>query len=262
MIASSIHSIALNALRTRTLVRLPFEGGGASRVRTEATLSEAQPEPPEPIARLIDELWATKGAGKYDGKLVGVTNVAVAGDSVTLACRAIRYRDYIATDRVFQFHPNFQLPLAVGVHAILTAEEGVVCLRLQDGSIALPGGAVDADDLISADIGAVLHGAEREVREETGIELNGQRAELTGLYVGGYPTHLIAMLAADVRGRDIGRMIRTFSPRDAMDRVRSIEVVPLAELLAAMQELPLVVRAALRSLLHRQGVEPAWTIST
>lgn len=148
------------------------------------------------------------------------------------------------------------------MHTILSSSEGVVCLRLQDWRIALPGGAVDAVDLRDAPGDALLRAATREVTEETDLDIPGRQIDVTGLYVGVYPTHVLAMLSVDLGDADIGRAIHNFRPEDAMDRVESIEARPLPELLDAMGDLPLVVRAALRSLRHRQGDELAWTIAT
>lgn len=108
---------------------------------------------------------------------------------------------------------------------------------------------------------AVVRGVVREVAEETGIDLVGHPIEATGIYIGGYPTHVLVMLSADLRG-DVGQAICAFSPVDAHDQVHSIELHTFSNLLDQTWELPLVVRAALQSLLHRRGAEPAWTIPT
>ncbi len=261
MTGTSIHDIALHALRTRTLIRLGFEGGDASLIRAGPAALDRVPKVSDSVTRLVDELWKKKGGGKYDGALMGVDGADVSSDAVTLACRAIRYRDYIATDRVLEVYPRAQVPLAVGVHAVLVAEDGVVCLRLQNGRIALPGGAVDAADLRRGCGDAVVRGLVREVAEETGIDLVGHPIEATGIYIGGYPTHILVMLSADLRG-EVGQAICAFSPVDAHDQVHSIELHTFSNLLDQTWELPLVVRAALQSLLHRRGAEPAWTIPT
>jgi 8-oxo-dGTP pyrophosphatase MutT (NUDIX family) len=262
MTGSSIHKIALEALRTRTLARLPFAGGDTSRVRAIRSDRDGEIDRSEAIAGLVDRLWEAEGAGRYDGSLMGITDAAISEDIVSLTCRTIRYRDYLATDRVLKACPGSRFSLAVGVHTILSSSEGVVCLRLQDGRIALPGGAVDAADLRDSPGDALLRAATREVAEETGLDIRGCQIDVTGLYVGGYPTHVLAMLSVDLEDADIGRAIHDFLPEDAMDRVESIEARPLPELLDTMWDLPLVVRAALQSLRHRQGHELAWTIPT
>ncbi|WP_129794013.1 hypothetical protein [Sphingosinicella sp. CPCC 101087] len=109
---------------------------------------------------------------------------------------------------------------------------------------------------------ALVHAVRREVAEETGINLEGRHIQLTGLYVGGYPTHLLAMLWADLSDGGIERTISAFKPGDALDQVQSIELRSLRDLIETMADLPLVMRAALRSLRHWGGDEPAWTIET
>ena len=255
----SIHAIARRAFRTRALVRLPFGGGDPGRIRTVSAPHAAE-APPEPVAGLVDSLWDTHCAGRHDGRLMGVVGAAVRDEQVTLFCGAMRYRDYLAADRVLAHHPGARLPLAVGVHAILTADEGVICLRLDDGRLGLPGGAVDSEDLANGAEAALVRAAEREVAEETGLALAGRPVEVTGLYVGGFPTHLLVMLTADLRGTCAAQSIRAFSPVDPFDRVRAIELHPLGELLRTLEDLPLAMRVALKSLRHREGGESAWSI--
>lgn len=256
---ASLHQTALDALRTRTLIRLPYSGGDASRVRTRLDREPELP-PNEAIARLVDASWDANGQGLFDAALMGVTDVSAAEDGLALSCRPIRYRDYLATDQVLGAQPDYPFPLAVGVHAILSCANGIICLRLNNGRIALPGGAVDAQDLADAPGQALVHAAGREVAEETGIDLQGRAVQLTGLYVGGYPTHILAMPWADLS--DAEGIINGFRPDDALDQVQSIELRPLDDLTGTMSDLPLVMRAALRSLRHWQGAEPAWAIAT
>lgn len=258
---SAIHAIALQALRTRTLVRLQFDGGEASRIRTELSGTERADAPSDAAARLVDAFWDEQGGGRYDGALLGVARAAVSPETATLACRTMRYRDYVATDRLLEADPQVPVPLAVGVHALLLTDAGTICLRLEDERLALPGGAVDAADLRDASGNAIAHAAAREIAEETGINISGRPIEVTGLYVGGYPTHLIALLAIDLGGSEAGRAIGDFSPADPLDGVRSVELTPLAELMGRLDGLPLAFRAALRSLRHRRGEDMAWTIS-
>jgi 8-oxo-dGTP pyrophosphatase MutT (NUDIX family) len=219
-------------------------------------------EQSDAVEELVSSVWETKGDGHFDGALMGVTGASVGEDDMTLLYRPIRYRDYMATDRVLGAHPDFPFPLAVGVHVVLSCREGIVCLRLKSGRIALPGGAVDAEDPTRAPGQALVHAASREVAEETGIHLQGHPVQVTGLYVGGYPTHILAMLCADLRTTDIEQTISTFRPSDSLDHVRSIELHPLRDLVGSMADLPLVLRAALRSFRHWRGDEPAWTIAT
>ncbi len=144
---------------------------------------------------------------------------------------------------------------------ILICAQDIVCLCLTNGRLALPGGAVDARDLLLAPGQALFQAARREVAEETGIDIEGCDVQFTGLYVGGYPTHVLGMLRADLSNIDIAQAISTFRPADALDQVESIELRSLSELVEAMSDLPLVMRAALRSLRHRDGNQPAWTIT-
>jgi len=228
-------------------------------VRTSGPGPAPDTETPAAVARLIDESWARRGPEDYDGALMGVTGFAKAGGTVTLGCGTMRYRDYVATDRILSESPEFRLPLAVGVHAILLSGEDVIVLRLRNGRLALPGGAVETHDLGEASCGALQHAISREVMEETGIDLAGAGLEITGLYVGGYPTHLIAFFLADVPS-DARQAIETFSPVDDHEGIRSVEWMPLSQLVGDMQEASLVVRAATRSLLHHRGAQPAWII--
>lgn len=254
--ASLIHETALEAFRTRTLIRLPFDGGEASLVTTTTLEARTRNAPPADVARLIDEIWESDGADKYDGQLIGVTGFSKSGPIVTLECGTTRYRDYLATDRILAEFPECQLPLAVGVHALLLSDDDVVFLRLQNGRMALPGGAVDAKDLAVAGCDALQHGLSREVVEETGIEIAKDGLAATGLYVGGFPTHLIAMFLAEVPV-EARKALESFSPADDHDRVRSVGLRPLSRLIAEMRELPLVMRAAVRSLLHYKEERPA-----
>lgn len=261
MIGNSIHETALEALRTRTLIRLPHMGGDASNVCTKPALTP-EPSHADSISRLVDSLWAKKGKGRFDGALMGVTSGSITKHAVTLTCRPIRYRDYLATDAVLEAHPDSPFPLAVGVHAILSCPKGIVCLRLESGRFALPGGAVDAGDLAGTAGQALDHAVGREVAEETGIRLRGHPLQITGLYIGGYPTHILTMFFVELSEPDIERTISTFHPDDALDQVRSIELQPLDDLMAKMVDLPLVMRAALRSLRHWRGEESAWVTAT
>lgn len=261
MTGSAIHQTALEALRTRNLIRLPHSGGDASKVRT-APAPKTKPYRSGAIGRLVDSVWEAEGRGYFDGALMGVASAFTAEDEVTLNCRSIGYRDYLATDAVLDAYPDSPFPLAVGVHSILSCRTGVLCLRLHSGRIALPGGAADSQDLIHRPNHALVQAASREVAEETGINLEGLSVQVTGLYVGGYPTHLMAMLFVDLGDTDIEQTIRTFRPDDALDQVRALELKPLGELVETITGLPLVMRAALASLRHYRGDEPAWTIAT
>lgn len=261
MVESSIHKAALDALRTRTLIRLPYAGGEASKVRTKP-VPGADPEWNHAIARAVDSVWEEKRHGCFDGALMGVADASITENEATLNCRTIGYRHYLATDAILDAFPDSSFPLAVGVHVILACRAEIVCLRLKSGRIALPGGAVDAQDLAHSPDRALVQAASREVAEETGVGLEGYPAQFTGLYVGGYPTHILAMLYIDVSDADIERTVKTFRPSDALDQVRSIELKPLDDLVGTIANLPLVLRAALRSLRHWRGDEPAWTIAT
>ncbi len=256
---SVIHGAALEALRSRALIRLPFDGGAAALVRTEAADAESRDPHRAELAHLVDEYWALNGAGHYDGALMSVGNFRKSGAAVSLGSGTIRYRDYLATDRILLEFPDRAPSLAVGAHAVLLCGDDLVLLRLQDSRLALPGGAVDAADLHEAGGDALRHAISREVLEETGLDLADADWDITGLYVGGVPTHLIVLLATEIPSASRAAL-EAFSPADRHDRIRAVELLPLAGLVEKMDGLPLVVRAALRSLMHARGKRPAWFI--
>jgi 8-oxo-dGTP pyrophosphatase MutT (NUDIX family) len=248
-----IQQIARDALVLRKLIRLPFAGGDILRVTTKQVHHRGERRVSHVVDRLIDEIWKKEGAGKFDGQLVGADDVGIGDSSVEMWCRPIRYRDYVSIDQVIDAHPEHSFALAIGVHAILLSGDEVICLRLENGRIALPGGAVDAEDLAPGATDALRRAAIREVQEETGIDLSSLALTVTGIYVGGYPTHILVMIVSDLGPTDIGGKLAKFKPTDRFDRVRRVEAVPFSYLVKEISNVPFVVRAALQSLHHWQG---------
>lgn len=247
----TLNAVAQQAFRSEKLIRLPFGGGDISLVRIAPTAFEAGDD--EAVGRLVDKVWESKKGGSFDGRLLGIFGLSFEGLEASLLGTTIRYRDYVAADKVIEQYPDRSFPLAIGIHALLLSRGNLVCLRLDDGRTSLPGGAVDGDDLLHHAQDALLGAVRREVFEETGIRLEGQRLDVTGLYVGGYPTHIIAMVAADLGDVDVEASLAGFAPVDSYDRVRRVELIALSQVLEQLEEMPLIFRSAVKSYLHWRG---------
>ena len=75
---------------------------------------------------------------------------------------------------------------------------------------------------------------------------------MIGLYVGGFPTHLLVLAAAELESCDL-EAANAAARADPGEAIAGVELVALAALEARIGTLPLVLRAALRSLQHRRG---------
>lgn len=155
---------------------------------------------------ISDAMWRAAGAGRYDGALLGANSLRRDGERLRIGCTPIRYRDYLATDRILEGGAAAP-PIAIGVHAALTHDGKLLCLRLTDGTLGLPGGAVDRADAQPARHDAIAKAITREVREEVGIAIAPELLSTRAIMVGGSPTHLIILLSASLDATQVAEAL-------------------------------------------------------
>ncbi|WP_241127988.1 NUDIX domain-containing protein [Novosphingobium terrae] len=258
----TLSALARQAYASRKVLRIPGSDGPIGYVRTK--WAEEHPsvhEPMPPAAAITDRVWQQKGVGRFDGELLGVSGLDASSVSVNLSCVPIRYRDYLAIDQILAVPDISVPPLAVGVHTLLWHDDAIVCVRRRNGRLAIPGGAVDRGDLNEASDGAIARALHREVSEETGLSLDHVDLNVTGIHVGGYPTHIMIMTEGRLNKLESdSELITKYKPVD--EDVNSIELLPASVVTSSMDEYPLIFQIALKSFLTYRNIETYDIIDT
>lgn len=254
-----LQKVAASAHQHGGLVRTEYRGGpiGAIDVRwapTTAAIGESRA-----IARVSARAWKSAGGGRFDGELIGVVQMRRAAGSLRLSCAPMRYRNFLAAERLLRHLPRARIPLAIGIHALIVAGGDAVALVLDDGRLSVPGGAVDLDDMRrvrrrSAAPRVLARAILREVREETGLDLAASTIVVTGVYVGATPPHVAVMTLIECA--DLSLAFRQRPPNwrvDPRERIHGVRLVRLTDLAANPARLSLAARTAVGSMLDWGG---------
>ena len=87
------------------------------------------------------------------------------------------------------------LPLAIGVHALPLGSQSILALKLADGTLGTPGGAVDVEDL-EGEQAPFINALLREINEEVGIKIEQDAIRPCGVYIVNDPLHLVFLYVA------------------------------------------------------------------
>ena len=215
------------------------------RVELDAeAVGPADAETDQAARAIADRVWQAKGDRHFDGQLLGARAADWSGGALCIQGIPIRYRDYLAADEILRASPAATPPLAIGVHAVLECEEELICLKLKNGTIGLPGGAVDWVDAVEGGESALAYALVRELEEETGIGIGRDLLRPEGIYVGGTPTHLICLFSAPVDAPQVAEAVAGRHVAADKDIVGTA-LFGVADLLASPGEKSLALRLAL-----------------
>lgn len=251
-----LRELASASLQTGRLVRSPYPGGPIRSIKLAwAELPVACGERRE-IERLSAQAWRDAGDAIFDGELMAAYEMTQEAALLRLTCCSVRYRTYLAAERLIHELPEVPVPLAVGVHALIVSGDEALTLVLDDGKFSVPGGAVDAADFSRrSEVGGEPHALEsailREIREEAGLDLGSSPIDVTGVYVGARPVHMAVMVL--IRCPSLAEMLAQHSGRwrpDPGEHIQALRLTPLAELVARPRALSLAARTAVGSMLH------------
>lgn len=192
----------------------------------------------------IDELWAQKSAansGFFDGVVHLVSGWRLDGGNLTATAFATRFRDYLYW-RETGFADR-SVTDAFGAAIIRAADGGILLARQRSGNVNsglvyLPGGFIDERDVGSGGVIDIDGSIEREIAEETGLDL-ARLERRPGYVVTAVGAHLAiaACWHSSVGGEALCRQVGDYL---SADPTGELEHLLLAERREDLLGLPLV----------------------
>lgn len=128
--------------------------------------------------------------GLFNGVICAAQSICISDKYIEIDLVEIDYKTFRATDLIIERIEGYFPPLAVGVHALLLGSQSILALKLADGTLGTPGGAVDVDDCAAGEapfVNALL----REIAEEAGIQVEQGDVKFCGAYIVQKPLHLV-----------------------------------------------------------------------
>lgn len=250
--AAFLQKAAQQAFRRREFVELPFRGGALERFRFFPDLAEGMIVDSERRRAIVDAHWAAQKGKYFDGSLVGVTSLSSDAASVRATYTEIRYRDYLAADRVLAEGGEVPTPLAIGIHCLIRHSDEVAVLLDSKGRPLVPGGAVDMTSM-AGDRPPLASAIHNELLEEAGFKVEHQEVVITRVFVGGYPTHVLCMTVLEIRDEETWRALSQSGHRADAEDIVGVETIPLTTLIACRDTLSLMTRTTLDAYLSWRG---------
>jgi 8-oxo-dGTP pyrophosphatase MutT (NUDIX family) len=238
--------LAREALKSRTLLELPFRGGAPELLNLVPDLPPPKPLEPGFESSIVDRVWAEQRGKYFDGLLVGVTSLGGEYGRLDGTYTTIRYRDYLAADHVLAHPAPLAPPLALGVHCLLLHADQVAVLRDSKGRALIPGGAVDMSAVVEGRP-SLERAIRTEIAEEAGYDAGSDPLTLTRVYVGGFPTHVVCMTLLHIVDAASWAILCDSGHRAEAEDILAVESVPLTDLINALANLPLLTRTAPRA---------------
>lgn len=192
----NLEEAAKIAVSEGTPVRIldDFMSGGSMSIKVVPFY--ISPDVSECIEIIADKNWEEiYTEGLFNGVICAVQSLWMSGGSLTIEIVEIDYKTFRATDQIIESIEGYFPPLAVGVHALLVGRQSILALKLADGTLGTPGGAVDASDL-TGEKTPFVHALLREIREEAGIKIDQSALKFCGIYIVHRPLHLVFIYAA------------------------------------------------------------------
>ncbi len=152
---------------------------------------EVAQDVPERVDQIANKNWEKIWAdGLFNGVICAAQSIHTSGEYIEIDLVEIDYKTFRATDLIIEGVEGYFPPLAVGVHALLLGSQSILALRLADGTLGTPGGAVDVDDFAAGEV-PFVNALLREIAEEAGIQTEQAAVKLCGAYIVHNPLHLV-----------------------------------------------------------------------
>lgn len=150
----------------------------------------------EAVEKMSNQYWEKFFTdGLFNGVICAAQSLWTSDESVAIEVVEIDYKTFRATDLIIERIEGYFPPLAIGVHALLLGSQSILALKLADGTLGTPGGAVDVEDFEGGQdpfVNALL----REINEEAGIRIDQDSLSLGGIYIVHNPLHLVFVYIA------------------------------------------------------------------
>lgn len=142
-----LKNIALIAAREGLTVRILDDFLPSGSISVKIVPSHISPDVDECVAEIASANWEEIYTdGLFNGVICAVQSISTSSKSVAIEVVEIDYKTFRATDQIIERIEGYFPPLAVGVHALLLGRQSILTLKLADGTLGTPGGAVDVSD--------------------------------------------------------------------------------------------------------------------
>lgn len=193
----------------------------------------------ECVEKIANQYWEKIFTdGLFNGVICAARSLRTSDESVDIEIVELDYKTFRATDLIIEGIQGYFPPLAIGVHALLLGSQSILALKLADGTLGTPGGAVDVGDFEGGEapfVNALL----REINEEAGIKIDQDALRPCGIYIVHDPLHLafvyVALLEDDlILNADFSRAVKE-------EKIIGIQSIDISEIFS----LPNSIRDAL-----------------
>ena len=150
----------------------------------------------ESVEKIANQYWEKIYTdGLFNGVICAARSLWTSDESLAIEIVEIDYKTFRATDHIIEGIEGYFPPLAIGVHALLLGSQSILALKLADGTLGTPGGAVDVEDL-EGEQAPFINALLREINEEAGIKIEHDAIRPCGVYIVHDPLHLVFLYVA------------------------------------------------------------------
>lgn len=179
------------AMREGLPVRILGDSRSIGSISVKMVPSQISKNVCEKVENIANKYWEEIFTdGLFNGVICAARSLWTSDEYVSIELVEIDYKTFRATDHIIKGIEGYFPPLAIGVHALLLGSQSILALKLADGTLGTPGGAVDVGDLEGEQV-PFVNALLREINEEAGIKIEQDALRPCGVYIVHDPLHLV-----------------------------------------------------------------------